>query len=62
MAKIIQNYPQSVAISASNITEARNFAKSKGYNVSSVESSALPKDKRKAFFGTVSNVYMMLKK
>lgn len=62
MVRILDNYPQTVSITASNIREARSWAQKKGYNTKTVESSRLGEKKRKVFFGTSSKVYIIAKK
>ena len=61
MVRVLNDYPQSVSITASSITEARAWAKKKGYNETTVESSRLGEKKRKSFFGTSSKVYIIAK-
>jgi len=61
MVKVLNDYPQTVSISAANMTKARAWAKKMGYLPSTVESVGLSVKKRKAFFGTSSNVYVILK-
>ena len=62
MVKVLQDYPQTVAITATGMREAKRWAKNKGYNEKTVESSGLGKAKRKAFFGTSSKVYVVAKR
>ena len=62
MVKVLQNYPQTVTISATNKTTAKAWARKKGYVVDSIESVGLSAAKRKRFFGTTSLIYWILKR
>ena len=61
MIRVLNDYPQTVSIATSSIRAARAWAKEKGYNNKTVESSRLGEKKRKTFFDTSSKVYIIAK-
>lgn len=62
MIKVLNNYPQSVSVSATSIREARAWAKKKGYDETSVEFIRLGKRNRMRLFGTARLIYVMSKR